>query len=78
MIRTKRRKRRISAILFPLLCLSVLLKVGWCSAATFTWNGSVSSDWFNKTNWTPVGVPASTDTINFTNGDNQLDEFSHD
>jgi hypothetical protein len=68
MVRTKRLKRHIPAILFPLLCLSVLLKVGWCSAATFTWNGSVSSDWFNKTNWTPVGVPASTDTINITNG----------
>jgi hypothetical protein len=46
----------------------VLLKAGWCSAATFTWNGSVSSDWFNSNNWTPVGVPASTDTINFSSG----------
>ena len=62
-------KRHFSAtILLPLLCLLVLLKAGWCSAATFTWNGSVSTDWFNKTNWTPAGVPASTDTINFTSG----------
>jgi hypothetical protein len=66
---TFRVKRRLSVtILLPLLCLLVLLKVGWCSAATFTWNGSVSSDWFNKNNWTPVGLPASTDTINFTSG----------
>jgi len=33
-----------------------------------TWNGSVSSDWFNATNWIPVGVPASNDLVNFTNG----------
>ncbi len=67
-VRTKRGTRLAPVILFALLCLSVLLKVGCCSAATFTWNGSVSSDWFNKTNWTPVGVPVSTDTINFANG----------
>jgi fibronectin-binding autotransporter adhesin len=33
-----------------------------------TWVGSVSSDWFNATNWSPVGVPASNDTVNVTNG----------
>jgi hypothetical protein len=66
---TFRLKRRLSvAALLPLFCLLVLLKVGCCSAATFTWNGSVSSDWFNGNNWTPVGVPASTDTINFSTG----------
>jgi hypothetical protein len=48
--------------------LSVLLRAGWCSAATHTWNGSISTDWFNSTNWIPAGVPASGDTINFTNG----------
>ena len=32
-----------------------------------TWNGSVSSDWFNATNWIPVGVPASNDIVNLTN-----------
>jgi hypothetical protein len=33
-----------------------------------TWTGSVSSDWFNATNWSPAGVPASNDTVNVTNG----------
>ncbi|HKW28489.1 MAG TPA: hypothetical protein VJT54_04075, partial [Verrucomicrobiae bacterium] len=62
-------KRHVSVrILLPLLCLLVLLKVGCCSANTFTWNGSVSSDWFNGTNWIPIGVPASADTVNFANG----------
>ncbi|PWU16966.1 MAG: hypothetical protein C5B50_12250, partial [Verrucomicrobia bacterium] len=36
--------------------------------ATKTWNGSVSSDWFNPNNWTPIGVPACGDTINFSSG----------
>jgi hypothetical protein len=62
-------QRQISlAIVLSRLCLSILLMTGCCSAATFTWNGSVSSDWFNRTNWTPAGVPASTDTINFNSG----------
>ena len=61
-------RRAFATILLPLLCLSVLLKVGCCSAATSTWNGSVSSDWFNPSNWTPAGVPASTNTINFASG----------
>ena len=62
-------KRHVSVtILLPLLCLSVFLKVGWCAAGTFTWTGSVSSDWFTANNWAPVGVPGSSDTINVTNG----------
>jgi uncharacterized repeat protein (TIGR03803 family) len=36
--------------------------------STWTWNGSVSSDWFNPTNWTPLGPPLPSGTINFTNG----------
>lgn len=24
-----------------------------------TWNGNISSDWFNPNNWTPIGVPAT-------------------
>ncbi|MDB6065752.1 MAG: delta-60 repeat domain protein [Pedosphaera sp.] len=43
---------------------------GWIPAqgATVIWNGSVSSDWFNPANWTPVGLPASGDTVNFSSG----------
>src|SRR6185369_10397580 len=36
--------------------------------ATKTWNGSVNTDWFNPTNWTPAGVPAAIDTVNFNSG----------
>ncbi len=62
-------KRRVYAnIRFLLFCLSILLNVLRCSASTFTWNGSVNSDWFNSGNWTPTGVPATSDTVNFTTG----------
>ena len=64
----KMNRHFVASILNWVLWLSVLLKAGWCAAATFTWNGSTSTDWFNSTNWIPVGVPASTDTIYFTNG----------
>ena len=30
---------------------------------TKTWNGSVSTAWENPNNWTPIGVPVSTDCI---------------
>jgi len=52
-----------------------VLALVWFSAlgtagaqTTRTWNGSVSTDWSNPNNWTPVGVPAANDTINFTGG----------
>ena len=31
--------------------------------ASVTWNGSVSSDWHNPTNWTPRQVPAATNKV---------------
>lgn len=35
---------------------------------TRIWNGTISSDWFNATNWLPTGVPAPNDIVNITNG----------
>jgi hypothetical protein len=64
-----RASRRIAVLVrLPLLCLFALLKVALCSAATHTWNGSVSQNWFTADNWTPAGVPGTNDTINVTNG----------
>jgi hypothetical protein len=60
-------KRKFS-VRVGLLCLYFLLRIEWCSAATFTWTGAVSSDWFIGGNWIPIGVPGSSDTVNFTNG----------
>ncbi len=44
------------------------LAAGVGAAATFTWNGSASTDWFNANNWVPGGVPGSNDTANFSSG----------
>ncbi len=64
-------KRCSRTLLFTLL-LGVLW-AGFCPVSLLaqtsrTWNGSVSSDWYNPTNWTPTGVPAASDTINFGSG----------
>src|SRR5689334_3390842 len=32
-------------------------------AATRTWTGATSSDWFSAQNWNPAGVPAATDSV---------------
>jgi hypothetical protein len=50
-------------------CCALLVMAGCISAqaATFTWTGG-SEDWFNPNNWTPAGVPASGDTVNFSSG----------
>ena len=52
---------RVYPALWLVFALGLNLAVGQTSR---TWNGSVSSDWFNATNWTPSGVPAANDTIN--------------
>ncbi len=33
------------------------------SQVTYTWNGTVSSEWNNGSNWTPVGPPLNTDHV---------------
>jgi hypothetical protein len=50
-----------------IVCASELVAEGVC-AASFTWNGAASTDWFNTNNWAPPGVPGSNDTVNFSSG----------
>ena len=51
----------------------VVRRFGLCRAQTNrTWNGSISSDWFNATNWIPAGVPAPDDIVNFTNANGAI------
>ncbi len=38
-----------------------------CAQVTYTWNGSVSSNWGNGSNWTPNGVPGSDDVVVLSN-----------
>ena len=48
--------------------LSLLGTLVVAPAATRTWMGSVSTDFYDSANWSPNGVPASGDTLNITNG----------
>ncbi len=52
------------------LCLAASLFLGgtWLPAASFTWTGSASTDWFNPGNWSPVGPPGSNDTVTVNSG----------
>jgi hypothetical protein len=43
------------------------LSAGLCPAATHSWTGAVSQDWYVAGNWTPTGIPGSTDTVYLTN-----------
>ena len=52
---------RLLPILFVLICAPF-----GAAAATYTWNGSVSALWSNAANWTPAGVPASGDSLTFS------------
>jgi hypothetical protein len=51
-----------------LASLSLLGTLAIAPAATRTWVGSVSTDFYDPANWSPNGVPASSDTLNVTNG----------
>ncbi|MDJ1466938.1 hypothetical protein [Xanthocytophaga flava] len=48
---------------FYILLLGSLLLSFNSQAASYTWNGSVSTDWNTAANWTPAAVPASTDDV---------------
>ncbi len=45
-------------------------------AASFTWNGSASADWFNTNNWAPPGSGPD-DTVNFSSGTINLASAGH-
>jgi hypothetical protein len=47
-----------------LLLLLYILSIHFVSAQTnYTWNGSTSTSWVVPNNWTPNGVPGSTDNV---------------
>lgn len=52
---------KAQVILFSLLAASIV-----SNAATKTWNGSTSTDWYNGANWTPSGVPGFNDSVVFS------------
>src|SRR5262249_12463853 len=72
----KTRKSQRFAVWFFVLAAVVLTTASLVvstpvSAASVSWNGSVSSDWNDANNWTPVGVPASSDDVTISSSTNE-------
>ncbi|MDJ1505190.1 hypothetical protein [Xanthocytophaga agilis] len=53
----------VHCLYFYILFIGSLLSSFTTQATSYTWNGSVSTDWNTAANWTPAAVPASTDDI---------------
>jgi PEP-CTERM motif len=56
-----------SAPLVPLVLICAIILICPGSARAQSWNGSVSNQWNNGSNWTPNGIPASGASITITN-----------
>ncbi len=65
---TKRGAGRLSLLALAGMGLSLALSPARARAASFTWNGSRSGDWFDTRNWTPAGVPGINDIANVAGG----------
>lgn len=52
--------------------LIALIIIGHAASAqvSYTWNGSVSTNWNTAANWTPSGVPGSGDNVTIVTGSN--------
>lgn len=48
---------------FLLLMILTSLSSSQLVGQTSTWNGSVSSDWFDADNWTPIGIPTTSNDV---------------
>jgi len=46
--------------------LAVILVFDTTAQTTRTWDGSTNTNWSEPTNWTPSGVPALNDIVQFT------------
>jgi Bacterial Ig domain/Protein of unknown function (DUF642)/Divergent InlB B-repeat domain len=53
---------------FVISCGILLVSSGILKAASFTWTGSASTDWFNTNNWNPKAIPGPTDTAVINSG----------
>jgi fibronectin type 3 domain-containing protein len=47
-------------------CIFLLFLLPQFALAQKTWNGSISNDWNNGLNWTPIGVPGASDAVTFS------------
>lgn len=62
--------QRAKTALLPFLIF--LLAPSLCLAVTYTWNGATNTSWTTSTNWTPNGIPGSSDYIIIQTGTNNL------
>jgi hypothetical protein len=58
---------RLHNYLVTFFCLSCLFIGKGVAQVSYSWNGSVSSDWAAPGNWTPSGVPGTNDTAIIVN-----------
>lgn len=50
------------------LFLILATVTSFCYAGNYIWNGNTSTAWATSSNWTPSGVPGSTDTVTIVTG----------
>lgn len=55
---------------FLLFCCAALCSFAGFSQTTYTWNGSGSANWATPGNWSPSGIPSSTDNVIIVTGAN--------
>ncbi len=54
--------KRILLLIFTVGIFSLV------NSQSFTWNGSISSDWNTASNWTPAGIPGAANDVIINNG----------
>ena len=59
---------KMKSIVLSVLLLVLLQTVE--SQVSYTWNGSVSSNWNSASNWTPAGIPGSADNVTVVTASN--------
>ena len=53
-----------------LLAIAFILALSARSQTSYTWNGSLSTDWNTGGNWTPNGIPGVADNVTIVTGSN--------
>ncbi|HEY4290786.1 MAG TPA: T9SS type A sorting domain-containing protein [Puia sp.] len=59
-----------AAAYFILLITCLVFNQTTYAQISYTWNGSLSTDWNTPGNWTPSGIPTATDNVTIVTGGN--------
>jgi len=60
--------KKLTTIFSLAIALLIALNQQINAQTSYTWNGSTSTDWGTSTNWTPNGVPGSSDNVTIVSG----------